>query len=296
MFLPYQRLYIIILRISTIIALNGIVFCFIGNNHDMARTIDYISASILILFVTFVWAFFLFENLAASLIFSVAFTVVAIVSARYISKKKNKPYSADRLALEFCIRGNDYIVKLLLSAIKNDKIENGCNYILLENSAIIADFKFSALTISDMCSICNLAKKLERKSVFVITKGIDRKAFQIANIENVRVRTIKIKEVYRFLKKHDSLPDLKRVKQKPSISLIVQTVLSRQNFKNYAFSGAVLTLVSFITPLKVYYLILGSISVLLALLCLTPLGKGELTTQKALDRLEYEAQDEYRRE
>lgn len=262
----------------------------------MARTIDYISASILTLLVTFVWAFFLFENLAASLIFSTAFTAIAIVSVKYISKKRDKPYTPDRLALEFCIRGNEYIVKLLLSAIKNTKIENGCNYVLLENCAIIADFKFSALGISDMCSICNLAKKLERKSIFVITKGIDRKAFQIANIENVQVKTIKIKEVYKFLKKHDSLPDLKRVRQKPSLSLIFQTVLSRQNFKNYAFSGVVLTLVSFITPLKLYYLILGSVSVLLALLCLTPLGKGELTTQKALDRLEYESQEEYKRE
>ena len=111
------------------IALKNIV-----NNYSMSRTIDYISATVLVLLITLVWSFFLFSNFIGALIFSVCFTAIAIFTIRYVSKKKNKPYSCDRLELEFCIKGNEYVINLLKSAIKNDKIENCCNYILLEKN------------------------------------------------------------------------------------------------------------------------------------------------------------------
>lgn len=262
----------------------------------MARTIDYISATVLILLITLVWSFFLFSDFVGSLIFSICFTAIAIFTIRYASKKKNKPYSCDRLELEFCIKGNEYIINLLKSVIKNDKIENGCNYILLENAAIVANYKFSQIGISDMCAVCNLAKKLDKRDVFLICKGIERKAYQIADIEKIKVRPVKINAVYKFLKKHDALPDLKEAKTKFSFRALTQKILARQNFKNYAFSGTILTLVAFITPLKIYYIVFGSISLLLALLCLTPLGNGTLSSPKVFELLEREAQDEYKRE
>ena len=273
------------------IALKNIV-----NNYSMSRTIDYISATVLVLLITLVWSFFLFSNFIGALIFSVCFTAIAIFTIRYVSKKKNKPYSCDRLELEFCIKGNEYVINLLKSAIKNDKIENCCNYILLENAVIIANYKFSSIGISDMCGVCNLTKKLGRNDVFLICKGIERKAYQIADIEKIKVRPVKIKAVYKFLKKHDALPDLKETKAKFSITAVFQKVLARQNFKNYAFSGTILTLVAFITPFKIYYIVFGSISLLLALLCLTPLGGGTISSPKVFELLEREAQDEYRRE
>lgn len=262
----------------------------------MARTIDYIGASILILLVTFVWSVLLFSDPIVSIIFSAVVTAISIVTVRYIFKKRDKPYSYDRLALEFCIQGNEYIIKLLLSAIKNRVFENGCNYILLQNSLIIANFKFSPLGISDMCGICSLSKKLNRDEVFVITKSIDRKAYQIANISKIKVQQVKAKAVYKFLKKHNALPDLQEVKNKFSLSALIETILSRRNFKNYAFSGVVLMLVSFLTPFKIYYIVLGSISVLFAILCLTPLGNGTISSPKIFERMEYESQDEYKRE
>ena len=276
--------------------LHSIAFAIIVNNNSMARTIDYISATVLILLITLVWSFFLFSNFVGALTFSICFTAIAIFTIRYVSKKKNKPYSCDRLELEFCIKGNEYIINLLKSAIKNDKIENGCNYILLENAVIIANYKFSPIGVSDMCGVCNNAKNLGRNEVFLICKSIERKAYQIADIEKIKVRPVKTKAVYKFLKKHDALPDLKETKTKFSITAFFQKVLARQNFKNYAFSGTILTLVAFITPLKIYYIVFGSISLLLAILCLTPLAGGTISSPKVFDLLEREAQDEYKRE
>lgn len=55
--------------------------------------------------------------------------------------------------------------------------------------------------------------------------------------------------------------------------------------KNYLFSGVILVSVAFLTPLKIYYLVFGSISLLMALLTLTPLGKGHFGGDKIFDGL-----------
>ena len=73
-------------------------------------------------------------------------------------------------------------------------------------------------------------------------------------------------------------------------------MLNRRNFKNYAFSGGILILVSFITPLKIYYIVFGTLTLLMALLTLTPLGNGSITSPKVFAQLERELEDEYKRE
>lgn len=267
-----------------------------GKNILMARVIDFVNAIIIILLCTFVWSVLLFADWRIALVFSIAFTICVAILLRSLIKRKNTPYGVDRLALEFALRDDEYVIKLLLSAIKNDKIENGRNYILLENGVIISKFKFSPLSPSDVANVCGIAKKLDRKEAFVIAKGIDRRAFQIADVEGVKVQIIKTKAVFKFLKKHNALPSLSKAKTKISAKGFFEIALSRQNFKHYAFSGGVLLLTSFMTPLKVYYLIVGSILLALALICLTPLGNGSLTSPKALDMLEKEVEEEYRRE
>lgn len=261
----------------------------------MAKALDYIFASIIVTLTTFVWSALLFKNAVGAIVFSIAFSSVILVSVRYFSKRNQKPYTYDRLETEFCIRGGEYIVNLIKTALKNPQIENGSNYILLEKSIIIANFKFSSLGGSDVANVCKTAKKHEKNHVYLITKSIDRHAWQIANLEDINIEIVKAKQVYKFLAKHNALPVLKKPRQKFSFKALLQTILSRCNFKNYAFSGAVLVLVSFLTPLKIYYIVFGTILLVLALLTLT-LGNGTLSSPKAFEELETECQDEYARE
>lgn len=262
----------------------------------MARAIDIISIGIITLVASFIWGVLLFSKWEIALIVSCALTACALYVLLVLSKHKRIPYGEDRLALEFALKGNEYVIKTVLSAIKNSKIENGCNYILLENCAIIANFKFSSLSASDMQSVCALATKLQRDKIFVIARSVDRKAFQVSSAYEIKVKIIKIKEVFKFLKKHDALPPLKKIKAKPTIHALLETIFNRQNFKHYVFSGIVLMLVSLLTPLKIYYIVIGSLLLALAIICLTPLGNGNISSQKALDMLEKESEGEYKRE
>lgn len=262
----------------------------------MAKAVDFVSISILTFILTFVWATLAFKNAIVALLFSMTIVVLLTLTIIRFFKSSQRPYTYERLEFEFCIQGNEYVINTLKSIIKNDKIDNGSNYILLNRVIIVANYKFSQLGLADICAVCNLAIKHERRRVYVLTKGIDRRAYLVASQKNVKITAVKTKEVFKYLKKHSALPDLKPIKKKFSLKGLLQTALARHNFKAYAFSGVALILTSFITPLKIYYMVFGSISILLALLCLTPLGNGELTSPKAFDELEREIEQEYIKE
>ncbi len=260
----------------------------------MSKAIDCVSLTIILFVLTFVWSTLVFSNWMVALIFTISITLICAVIIANIISSKSKPYSYERLELEFCIRGNGFVIDLFKSIIKNSEIENGSNYICLKNSIIIANYKFSKLTSVDMCNICNTALSNAKRCVYLLTKGVDRRAFQIAEIENIKIRLVKTKHVYKYLAKHNSLPSLKKVKNKPSLKFILEAILSRVNFKSYAFSGIILILTSFLTPLKIYYLVFGTLTLLLATLTLTPLGRGTITSNKAFYELEQQIKDEHK--
>lgn len=252
----------------------------------MARIIDYVSVTVILTLVTFVWSAVAFGNWIVALIFSVAFTAAAVITVWYVKSKKNKPYTYDRLAIEFAMRGNEYVINTIKNALKSDSFECGSNYILLENAVFITAYRFNLLSVNDICSACATANKLERKTVFLLAKGIDRRAYQIVQMQSVKLKIIKMKAVFNFLYRHGALPDLKPVKNKPSLKALVEIIFNRANAKSYIFSGVVLIGVAFLTPLKIYYLTLGSVSLLLALLTFTPLGNGLFSSPKVFAEFE----------
>lgn len=275
-------------------------FCIIrefsDKNYGMAKALDYISATVIILILTFVWSTLAFKNWIVSLIFSMTLTAITVFTVRKFSHSQQKPYTYERLETEFCIQGNGYVIELLKSCLKNAEIENGCNYILLKNSILIANYKFSTLGLSDICTVCNLAAAHNTNTVYLLSKGIDRRAYQIAQLKNTRIYPVKTKAVFKFLQKHNALPDLKPIKRKFSFPSFFRIAFSRANFKSYAFSGIVLILTSFLTPLRVYYIVFGTISLCLALVCLTPAGNGSVFAPKAFDELEKQLETEYTRQ
>lgn len=271
--------------------LNAFQFCRIkyvrgGNNPFMARTLDYVSFTVIVFLLTLVWSGILFAEWVPAIIFSVAFALISAVTLHYITKGRERPYSPDRLATEFGVRGPLYLINLLKSTLKGAPPESGANYIILEDCILFAAFKFGQLTVNDLNGLLTTAVSHDRKTVYVMTRGIERKAFFLLQFYDVRVRIVRIRALYRYLKKHDALPELKPVKRKFSPAALVDAVLQRSNLKNYLFSGCILVAVAFLTPLKIYYLVLGSVSLVLALLTLTPLGRGSGGGDKFFEKLE----------
>ncbi len=252
----------------------------------MAKTVDYIALTVIIFMLTLVWSAIAFGNFIGAIIFSCALSVAITFSVKYFSKNKKRPYSYDRLALELSVEGSGYLINLIRSTIKNDKIESGFDYILFDDSILIAAFRFNLLNVNDLGNIYRTSLKHNKKRIFVMTRGVDRRAYQALALKDIHISVIKIRQIYAYLKRCDALPDLKPVKHKFSPSRFGEMVLQRSNLKHYLFTGAVLISVAFITPLRIYYLVFGSISLLLALLTLTPIGKGHFRSSTIFDEID----------
>lgn len=252
----------------------------------MARIVDLVSLAVITFMLTFVWTTAAFSSWGAVFAVSVAAALMVTVTAVYIRRGSGKPCSCDRLTVECALRPPSYLIGLLRAAALADGIEFGDNFILTPDAVIFAAVKLGALGLNDLKSLLTKAEELDRKRVFVITHTVDRRAYRLTEYFNVRVTPVKMRTVYRWLKKHDALPDLTRIKTKFSLAAFFEAAFRRANLKNYLFSGLILVSVAFLTPLKIYYLIFGSISLTMALLTLTPLGKGPFADEKILDTLD----------
>lgn len=254
----------------------------------MAKTIDYIALTIITFMLVFVWTGYAVNNLAVACIAAATVSLLAVVTVYYFKKQKTKPYSYDRLALELSVKGNKYLIKLIKTTLKNSDFENGDNYILFDDCILIASFRFSPIGINDIGNIFTLAMDKDRKRIFVMARGVDRKALQVLQTNGIRISVIRIRAIYKYLEKNCALPDLAPQHTKFSFSAFIGVLFARSNTKSYIFSGVILLSVAFLTPLKLYYLIVGSISLLLALLTFTPLGKGAFDSEKLFDKLSRE--------
>jgi len=238
----------------------------------MGRKIDRISICAITFILFFAWGSYFIKKLTLTFLF--AFLITFLVALLVLGRKGNKkPYSYERLMTEFCLKGNEYAASLIYRALSNPSAELLGNIIKKECALFVCSCKFSALNKQDMAGIVNSAKKEGASEVYILCRGIERGAYNLVP-RSLKVKTVKIAAVYKFLDKKNLLPELSEEKSKFTFSLILESVFRRGAFKYYMFSGAVLILMSFLTPLRIYYITMGSISLLFALLTLTPLGKG----------------------
>lgn len=263
-----------------------------GKNHRMARIVDLTALTVITFLLTFVWTTAAFDSWAAVFAVSCAAALMAAVTAVYIKRGAGKPCSCDRLTVECAVRPPSYLIGLLRAA-AGEGAEYGSNYILTPDAVIFAAVKLNPLGLNDLNALVTKAEELGRKRIFVITQSVDRRAYRIVQYHEAHVTAMKMRAVYRWLKKRGALPDLKRIKTKFSLAAFFEAAFRRGNLKHYLFSGFILVAVAFLTPLRVYYLIFGSISLIMALLTLTPLGKGPFGGEKILDTLAAESAAEH---
>ena len=254
-----------------------------GKNHRMARIVDLTALTVITFLLTFVWTTAAFDSWAAVFAVSCAAALMAAVTAVYIKRGAGKPCSCDRLTVECAVRPPSYLIGLLRSA-AGEGAECGSNYILVSDAVVFAAVKLNPLGLNDLNALVTKAEELGRKRIFVITQSVDRRAYRIVQYHETHVTA---------MKKRGALPDLKRIKTKFSLSAFFEAAFRRGNLKHYLFSGFILVAVAFLTPLRVYYLIFGSISLIMALLTLTPLGKGPFGGEKILDTLAAESAAEH---
>ena len=241
-------------------------------NLFMMKIVDLITIGIVLLFLSFVWAGLLFENVALAIVISLAVEGIFVVIAVALRRREEAPYRYDRLALELSVKGPSYLVEKLKTILKNNEFESGFNYISLENVLFYVNFKFGNVTINDLPSIYSTAQKCNKSRVFLFARGIERKALRLLETYGIYIKVVKIRQIFKLLKRHNLLPNLEK-KTTLKLKDLPALFISKSNFKGLLFSGVILLCTAFFTPLKIYYIILGSIALVLAIISISPLGK-----------------------
>ena len=250
----------------------------------MARTIDLIALSVIIIIASFVLGAMLLKNVWLALIISTTISIAIVISIKFFAKQKYK-VSPAHLATHFAIKGNEYVINLVASTLPDCGFEVEKSCIFHGKTAIFACYKFGMVSPQDIVSIMPQLEERNIQTVFLLANGIDKKAYQVASFLSLRLKLVKTTTLCRYLDKHNALPNIKKPKQKLSLKIIFETVFARANFKAYAFSGAVLLITSFITPFRIYYIVSGSICLLLAI-CTLFLGGGNTTSSNPFKQIE----------
>ena len=131
-------------------------------------------------------------------------------------------------------------------------------------------FPCGALSPDQVLEVYRRAKAAGLDQAFILTNTASPEALRFAAaLWDVQVSVLGQNTVWRLFKTYSVYPKLTtRPKEVRTPLDIFRRAFSRRRFKGYFLSGLGLFVLSFLTPFRVYYLVAGSLLLVLALLCL----------------------------
>lgn len=194
--------------------------------------------------------------------------------ASFFAMTINRPYRKTMRYgdwVTYCaLHGKDYLLSLLATLSPSSNIVDGKDYVLIDGQAVFLWAKFSGISPDSIANMCSVCIKDGIDLAYVLCNESNKNSLYFAErISNVKLEFCNLKRVYKSAALHDLLPNkTQRPNFKHLISTIIHSMLDRSNVKRFVLVSAILLIFSFITPLTGYYLIISSIALVLALLCL----------------------------
>ena len=222
------------------------------------------------------FVFSLFLNSTLSLILSVTISLILGLMFFKIFKKKSGKNNLKKeeerqlketlIRLSFMKKSNQ--LKLFERAFNklNVKTEiiNGRIRLPQFGAVIFLRFDFDCIKKSEFIKFCNLLNGDEIGVIFSADFSSEIKEFSL-NFDG-KIKLFSGREVYNLLKKASTLPEhevyfFKEREKKWDFSLL----FNKKRAKNYFFFGVIFMLYSFIVPIKIYYVIVGSLFLIFSL-------------------------------
>ena len=196
---------------------------------------------------------------------------------KFSNKKEQKDY-LDRLTqINLFTFFKDYLV---LKRIKFNQTRYGFS---LPEKRILLFFKFAYEKVEkvDVVKYFNLLD--EEFCALVITNEVDEDVVSFSKRFNGRVVINDFKKFYLDLKEIGFFPPEKYIllEESPKTKFTLSKLLKRKNAKNFLVFGVVFSIMSFIVPIKTYYIVWSGIFLILSLL--TKLyGRDEIKTKNPI--------------
>ncbi len=246
---------------------------------------------LMIFFISFIWVRYFVKSLLQSILISFAITIFIDIVSRIFNKKKNAQSllrSKEREKAENCFfslsmdKNNlDFLFKLTSSRHCCKKLAN-CILVLHPESRIILfpNFSFSPLSQDDVVKIVNLAKSHNPTKIVILCYTVLKETTSFVKNFDIEVQVLDQYDTYQKLYKiYDIYPEIKyayKKDKKLALKDLAMFSLNRSRAKGYFFSALILIFSSFFVRANLYYAIMSSFLVLLALISLyDPFSKSK---------------------
>ncbi len=159
-------------------------------------------------------------------------------------------------------QADEFYKALIISGNKVKKISSGL--IVDGNYALYTAFTFNGLTPQDLADIKR--KDKSNLPITVYATEFDEKTTEFAKMINFTIKNGV--DAYALFKSANYYPELKVefAETKSSLKKLMKNFFNKKHAKSFALSGFSLLFLSFLTPFKIYYIVLGSILTIFAIL------------------------------
>lgn len=238
----------------------------------------------LIFLVVFIWVRYFVRSLVWAIVISAAVTIVIDIITRFISRKKQSAAAlkkAEREEAENCFLSLsissgrlDFFLKL---AKLKHPAEKKDGYILVSHSEgekvmLVPFLSHRALSPDDIAIWVSTAQKLEAQKVVIACGSVAKESFSFAKNFDFEFTLLDQYETYQKLyKEYGLLPEITmKYKKEKALAFkdLVTYSLNRSRAKGYFISALILTISTIFVRATIYYCVVASLLVILALVSL----------------------------
>lgn len=241
----------------------------------MAKIIDLIVFGITYFLVVFGFLSKLVDKwLAIALAIVTYFSFVVLVSIGFHRRKMRKTITVDEMPVYLALMERDKQTELFYNLVPEDKrkeIKSPYFTFYEEESLTLVAvlYRFINLTQEDIASAYREGVRQGASKIIMLTRARERKTIALTALLPIPFQFPDKWNVFRQLKKHNSLPakppKREKVKIKRTKREIYELVFDEKKRKYFMLTSLFLALTSLFTPLKTYYLIMASIPLILGL-------------------------------
>ena len=238
----------------------------------MSIILDLILLTFIIFISSYICLSFLTMGLGIKLLCSALITIVIVTLVKKILLKgKSQDINYRKFVTYLIWQGEDKAKELLRSLCADGEFEDNGEYVVINGKAIFLWTKYGSISADTIVKFYRICKKNSVDSAYVLTTNSDKKMIALVkSFGDVTISFSTFKSVYRHLKKQNKLPNDIREKIPTSqlVKLIIGSAFTRKNGFRFVGISILLLAISYFTPFGRYYLILASINLILALICL----------------------------
>ena len=239
----------------------------------LARIIDFVLSKAFFMIISILVMSIFIKNIWINILLSGLITILLSIILKLLENKIPRKMHYRAFEIYCTIKGNTYLRELLEKAFskyelttENDNLIGSIND---KKFIIIPNIKFSNVGMDEVIKI-NKNYQNDYDKIYLVSKPIDRKVQMIINTYAKKIKHINLKTVYRLLKRKNLLEKTNEevIKRENLGTNIIHFIFTRANAKRFFLVGTLLLIMAILLPFTTYYMTIGIINIVLAIICL----------------------------